>query len=70
MVAIAALCQGVEPQLRESVWPILLQLHDVDDTRAQRSQQCTALSKSYANLLALAKVRKLPESIKPALRVC
>ena len=49
--------QGVDPDLRQAVWPVLLRLFLVESTDAERQLLCSELGQSHEHLLAQAQVK-------------
>lgn len=56
---LGLLLQGVEPAIRESVWPFLLQLYPAGSSAAERQRLHSELDDAYSSLLNHAQVVKL-----------
>lgn len=59
MKLLGLLLQGVEPAIRESVWPFLLQLYPAGSSAAERQRLHSELHDAYSSLLSHAQVVKL-----------
>ena len=49
--------QGVDPDLRQAVWPLLLRVVPLNSTDAERQLLCSELGQSHERLLAEAQVK-------------